>query len=112
MNEHNKQFNMIAEFVDDLFGEIGIDQNVSDYDKLRATIEDRVIARVFLELVNSLTPQQAELVANDLSAGEKENPDAIFTKLVKEIPNLQGIIIDILAKIRLELIAELKVISK
>ncbi len=111
MNTQEKDFNMITEFVDDLFDEIGVKETMDGYEKLRIAIEDRVIARVFLELVNSLTPQQAKLVANDLVDTEHQNPDAIFAKLIKEIPDLQGIVVQILAKIRLELISDLKEIS-
>ena len=111
MTQENNTFNLITEFVDDLFLELHISSNMNDYEKLRKVIEDRIISRMFLELINCFTPEQIKTVKEDLASPHPEI-DIVFGRLVKEIPDLQNSMIQILANIRLELLADLKEISK
>src|SRR5688572_17328799 len=94
---------VIEEFAQELLEELGFSTDLDKYEELKKTIIERVNARVFLDILNSLTPEQAELIANDIS-GEKPDPDLFFAKIADATPHLQAVIAQSLANIRLEII--------
>jgi hypothetical protein len=75
--------------------------------KLVAMIKNRINARVYLEMVAMLTPEQAALVMEDM---DKENPDpeAVIQKTLAQLPDFAPRLAAALGKIRSELLADLK----
>ena len=98
-------------FIEDYCKEILHDLNLAESDpkflEILEVVGNRVNARIFLETLAMLTPEQAALVKQDL---DKNNPDpkGVLDKVVSQIPNFQLRIVQVLANLRSELLQELK----
>jgi hypothetical protein len=103
----NNQANIITEFVAEILAECGISPVAHDYSKLMLVLEERVSARVFLAIIQSLTPDEAALVSNDIAA-EKSTPDIVMEKIVKGAPHLQAVVARSLGVIHSELVNDFK----
>jgi len=102
-----EQTNIITEFISELLQELNIGTEAEEYPRLVAILEERVNSRVFLNIVKSLTPEQAALVSRDMTA-ENSSPDLVLEKLLDNAPHLQAVIAGTLGEIHIELTNDLK----
>jgi hypothetical protein len=103
----NTQTNIITEFVAELLAECGVSSDAHEYSKLALILEERVCARVFLAIIQSLTPEQATLVSNDIAA-EQSNPNHVMATILKGAPHLQVVVASALGEIHSELVNDLQ----
>lgn len=99
--------NIITEFVIELLKELEIPTGNEEYSRLVSILEERVNSRVFLNIVKSLTPEQAAMVSRDMTA-ENSSPDLVIEKLLDTVPHLQAVIAGTLGEIHIELTNDLK----
>ncbi len=102
----------VSELCEEILAEVNIgpaDKEV--YEKLKKTLEERINSRLFLEVINLLTPEQASRVTEEL---KKDNPEPtrLFIELATEIPNFQGLTAQILTVIHDELVGDLGSLKK
>ena len=86
-------------------------EDSAEYRRVMESVLDRVTARVFLELIAGLSPEQAKRVAGDLSKGNPE-PAATIQALSKEVPDLALRIAQALTRMRGELLTDIGEIVK
>ncbi len=104
------QFNVITDFIEELLAELNLPSDLEESARFRNILEERVTSRVFLNIVKSLTPEQAALVSADLTS-EDPSPDIIFGKLVHDAPHFQTVIARTLGEVRIELLNDLRGIA-
>lgn len=104
-------FNLIGDFVEELLAELNIQKSSAEYSRLANTLEERVTARVFLNIIESLTPEQAALVAKDMSS-DKPDTDQIIAKLLDQVPHLQSVVASTLGKVHIEIKNDFKNINQ
>lgn len=75
--------------------------------QLRDSLEERVVTRLILELVQQL-PHEAALRVGAAFEHTESDPEALFRKFGEEGLITAGIIVEILARLRGELVAELE----
>lgn len=100
--------NFIKEFIKELFLELSISLPEGENSKkIIDALENRITARLFLEMITMLTPEQAQKINVDI---DSQTPDAekLVMQLSKEIPYFPARIAQVLATIRVELIEDLK----
>ncbi|MBI3632504.1 MAG: hypothetical protein HY225_03585 [Candidatus Vogelbacteria bacterium] len=103
--------NFISEFCEEILSEIGVTATDEDiFNKIKTTLEDRVNSRLFLEIINLLTPEQAAKLTEELNIKNPE-PAKLFERLAVEIPNFQGLVAQILTHLHNELISDLTAIK-
>ncbi len=83
------------------------DEKNPEYDKLLDMLKNRINARVYLEMVAMLTPEQATLVSADIDS-EKPDPEAVIRKTLEQLPDFAPRLAVVLGKIRSELLEDLK----
>ncbi len=99
--------NIIKEFAEELLIDAGVDgSDRASWRSLSEAIEGRIHARLMLEIVGALTPEQAARVRTEMDA-VRPDPEQLFHEFKKEIPNFTSLVLTILEKIRLEISAEL-----
>lgn len=100
---------LIQAFNREILSEIGLPYSASDkeYQRLSGLVSERIVSRLFLELIASLTPEQAKLVATDINKTEPD-PAETFQTLAKQLPDLGTRIAQILERLRPELISDLR----
>ena len=99
---------IIEEFSAELLSDLGIgDSDGEQYKILLNTINDRVNARLFLEIISVLSPEQAMEVREDMEKAEP-NPEKLLFDISQKIPNFQAMVVQLMAKIRVELLEDLK----
>jgi hypothetical protein len=101
------QFNLVTDFIHELLAELNIPADEAESSGLMNTLEERVNSRLFLDIITSLTPEQAALVADDL-ASENSDADTTMAKLIDQLPHLQATVAQSLGHMRIELLADLK----
>ncbi len=89
-----------------LFEELGIktltpEEQISFLDGFGSVIQYRITFRVMEELSGEQKDQLDKLLSND-------NPDAVFSFLVQELPTFQNIVEEEVAKYKKELIDRMK----
>lgn len=104
------KFNLITDFIDELFEELNIQTEKEESQALRKVLEERIASRIFLNIVQSLTPEQAALVTKDLTS-DNPNPDLVLGSLIHNLPHLQTVIAQTLGEIHIELINDFKNVS-
>jgi len=87
--------------------DLGVALDDMNSQKLFDTIKHRINARVYLEMVAMLTPEQAALVARDINS-EHPDPEATIQKTLEKIPDFAPRLAVVLGKIRSELLEDLK----
>ena len=103
----SEQTNIISEFISELLHELNVPSETEEYTELMTVLEERVNARLFLNIIKSLTPEQAAMVSKDLTS-EAPDPDLILEKLLDSAPHLQAVIAGTLGEIHIELTNDLK----
>lgn len=95
--------NFIEEFVREIAEEAGVVLDDSETSKkLLESLEQRVLARTFLEIIGMLTPEQAKLVKEDTDK-DGASMNQLFSKLGQEIPDFQLKMAQVLARIKMEM---------
>ncbi len=109
----------ITIYAESILGDLGIPSGVSseedgkndgEHEKLLEMVKHRINARVYLEMVAMLTPEQAALVAEDIEK-EKPDPEAVIRKTLEQLPDFAPRLAVALGKIRSELLEDLKPLS-
>jgi len=85
---------------------LGVKESDHKYLQLFKAVEQRVDARLFLETVAMLNPEQAALVKQDMEKNNP-NPQELLTQVIHEIPNFQLRVVQVLANLRSELLQDL-----
>jgi hypothetical protein len=101
--------NIITEFIEELLTELEVPSGTPEYSRLVSVLEERVTSRLFLNIIKSLTPEQAAIVSKDLTS-ESPDSDLVLEKLLDNAPHLQAVIAGSLGEIHIELTNDLKAI--
>lgn len=104
--------NFIEEFIREIAEESGVVLDESETSrKLLESLERRVLARAFLEMVGMLTPEQAKTVKNDMDQ-EGADMDQLVARLSQEIPDFQLKMAQVLARIKMEMVEDIAKMTK
>ena len=106
-----EQTNIITEFIAELLQELNIGTEAEEYSRLVSILEERVNSRVFLNIIKSLTPEQAATISRDMTT-ENPNSELIIEKLLDSAPHLKAVIAGTLGEIHIELTNDLKGIGE
>jgi len=103
--------NIITDFVHELLLSVGISKGASPevYTRLADVLEQRVNTRVFLEILNALSPEQAALLRAEMDV-DRPDPTAFFARIGEQIPDFPVFLLDVLTGMREELLADLSVL--
>lgn len=102
------EFDLISAFSAELLSQAGIKPESSpEYKRVQELLMERVIARLFLEIIVSLPPDVAEQVANDLKQS-KPDPANTMRILSAKVPDLGLRIAQTLTRLHGELLSDLK----
>lgn len=109
-NINNNEIDFINIYAKSILEDLGILDNNKEYEKLLKIVKDRINARVYLEMIAMLTPEQVKNVSLDI---DNDNGDPIKTikKIIEQVPDFQPRMAIILNKIRSELLEDFKVLS-
>jgi len=98
---------LIKDFIAEVVADAGIDgSDRATYQLLLKTLEERVVARLLLELIARMTPEEAAKMKEELEA-ESPNPEKYFGLLAESGHLTPQILMEKLASIRRELLEEL-----
>lgn len=113
MDEHN--IDVRTDFIDiysrDILEALGVKDESEEGKKLLEMINNRVTARLYLEMVSMLTPEQAAMVSADANS-ESADPEKVLRETIEKIPDFGPRLALVLGKIRSELIEDLKPLLK
>ncbi|MBI5138830.1 MAG: hypothetical protein HZA95_03475 [Candidatus Vogelbacteria bacterium] len=107
-----EQINIIEQFVVDILDEVGVNEKDDSmhYWQFKKTLIDRVNARLFLEMVGAMDPEQAALVKKEIES-EKPDPRGVMEKIGSQIPDFSLRVLNALNKIRIDLVSDLSVLK-
>jgi hypothetical protein len=95
------------EFADDLIVESGLAVPEESRKPLRDSLVERIEARLFLELIATLSEEQASQVRQVLEEDATQDMKKTFDVLAQQIPDAQGYILASLMRMREELLKDL-----
>ncbi|OGI60093.1 hypothetical protein A2641_02900 [Candidatus Nomurabacteria bacterium RIFCSPHIGHO2_01_FULL_37_25] len=111
MNE-NKINDFINSFSNEILQESGVSTEGTETSKrLLEEVENRVVARLFLEMVALLTPEQASRVTKDISEDDTD-PAKLMESMGHEIPEFHIRMAKALQSLRGELIEDFKKLTE
>lgn len=104
----NETDDFISSFSREILQESGIVVEGSEIPKrLLEEVEQRIVARLFLEMVALLTPEQADRVAQNIHQ-DGANPAKFMESMAREIPEFHIHMAKALGELRGELVEDFK----
>lgn len=109
--QNPSQYPDTTEFVRVLSSEILKEANVDADEKLIKIVSERIAARMLLEMVNMLTPEEAEKISKDM-VGDESSQEKLVYEISNRIPDFQMKMAFVLSRIKQELIEDAKGLKK
>lgn len=106
-NTNNIQEDFITLYSEGILEEMGIEVGEDEkYIKLLGMVSDRVVARLYLELLASLTPEQVSEVAVDMNS-DSPDPEKAILAIKSKISDFNVRVAQILSRVKDELTKDL-----
>lgn len=100
--------NFIETYAQEILVDLGqTNQEGEQYQKLLKLVSDRITARVFLETIGMLKPEQAAELAAEIG-DEKVESEEKLRSVISKIPDYESRMAQVLVRIRAELLEDLK----